>query len=449
MSEPISVQVEDNDLLLLTDLYQLTMVQAYWRESMQERATFSLFFRKLPHSRRFMLACGQQYAAALVSQLRCSQTNLDRLADTGKFDEDFLDWLGNFSFSGDIWTLPEGTPVFQNEPFLEVDAPIAEAQLLESLIMNLVQPETVLASKAVRIAMAAEDRPVVDFGMRRMHGVDAAMRGVRAYRTAGIAATSNVLGGLRHDLTLNGTMAHSYILAHDDEREAFRTFARQYPETVLLVDTHDTLKGVQMVIDLMNEESDLKVSGVRLDSGDLGELAHRSRAMLDEAGYPAVKIIASSGLDEHKIQALLKDRAPIDAFGVGTQMAVAADAPVIDLSYKLVEYAERPRVKHASGKINLPGRKQVYRRRDARGRYVGDIIACRDEKRADGEALLVALVKNGRLDDEAMALASNAREWVQAALKDMPDAMKELEEGETDYPVELSDELSRLVKALS
>ncbi|MBB3185191.1 nicotinate phosphoribosyltransferase [Halomonas fontilapidosi] len=444
MSEPIPLQVEEGELALLTDLYQLTMTQAYWKEAMHERATFSLFFRKMPPTRRFMLACGQQHAAALLSRLRFGDQALERLADTGQFDQGFLDWLSNWRFEGDIWALPEGTPVFANEPLLEVDAPIAQAQLLESLVMNLVQPETVLASKAVRIVMAARGRPVVDFGMRRMHGVDAAMRGVRAYRTAGLAGTSNVLGGLRHDLAINGTMAHSYILAHDDEREAFRAFARLYPGTTLLVDTHDTLEGVRKVIEIMREEPELGVKSIRLDSGDLGELAKGARQLLDEAGHDDITIVASSGLDEFKIAALLEDGAPIDAFGVGTQMGVSADAPVIDLSYKLVEYAGTPRVKHSPGKINLPCRKQVYRRRDEQGRFVGDIIALRDEAIDDGEPQLRPLVRAGRLDEDEMALADQARERAADALECFPEGVRQLAEGESDYPVTLSPELERL-----
>jgi len=444
MSEPIPLQVEEGELALLTDLYQLTMTQAYWKEAMHERATFSLFFRKMPPTRRFMLACGQQHAAALLSRLRFGDQALERLADTGQFDQGFLDWLSNWRFEGDIWALPEGTPVFANEPLLEVDAPIAQAQLLESLVMNLVQPETVLASKAVRIVMAARGRPVVDFGMRRMHGVDAAMRGVRAYRTAGLAGTSNVLGGLRHDLAINGTMAHSYILAHDDEREAFRAFARLYPGTTLLVDTHDTLEGVRKVIEIMREEPELGVKSIRLDSGDLGELAKGARQLLDEAGHDDITIVASSGLDEFKIAALLEDGAPIDAFGVGTQMGVSADAPVIDLSYKLVEYAGTPRVKHSPGKINLPCRKQVYRRRDEQGRFVGDIIALRDEAIDDGEPQLRPLVRAGRLDEDEMALADQARERAADALECFPEDVRQLAEGESDYPVTLSPELERL-----
>ncbi|WP_404298555.1 nicotinate phosphoribosyltransferase [Halomonas sp.] len=439
-----SPRVDDNELALLTDLYQLTMTQAYWKESMQDRAIFSLFFRKMPPNRRFMLACGQQHAAALLSRLRFGDEAIDRLAGTGLFDPGFLDWLGDWRFEGDIWALPEGTPVFANEPLLEVDAPIAHAQLLESLMMNLVQLETVLASKAVRLVMAARGRPVVDFGMRRMHGVDAAVRGVRAYRTAGLAGTSNVLGGLRHDLAINGTMAHSYILAHDDEREAFRAFARHYPGTTLLVDTHDTLEGLRKVIEIMRDEPELGVKAIRLDSGDLGELAKGARALLDEAGHDDITIVASSGLDEHKIAALIEDGAPIDAFGVGTQMGVSADAPVIDLSYKLVEYAGTPRVKHSPGKINLPCRKQIYRQVDAQGRYVGDIIALRDESGISGEPLLRPLVRAGKLDDDEMARADDARERVTDAIERFPEDIRQLAEGESDYPVELSPGLERL-----
>ncbi|SFU44533.1 nicotinate phosphoribosyltransferase [Halomonas korlensis] len=443
MNTPIPVQVADADLALLTDLYQLTMIQAYWKEAMHERATFSLYFRRLPPSRRFMLACGQQHAAELASRLHFTPSHLASLADTGLFEDGFLEWLADWRFEGDIWTLREGTPVFANEPLLEVDAPIAQAQLLESLIMNLVQLETVLASKAVRIVMAARGRPVIDFGMRRMHGVDAAVRGVRAYRTAGLAGTSNVLGGLRHDLAINGTMAHSYILAHDNERDAFRAFARHYPGTTLLVDTHDTLEGVRKVIEIMREEPGVGVKAIRLDSGDLGELAKGARRLLDDAGHGDIKIVASSGLDEHKIDALLTDGAPIDAFGVGTEMGAPSDAPVIDLSYKLVEYAGTPRVKHSPNKINLPCRKQLFRRLDDQGRYAGDLIALRDEPIAEGEPLLRPLVRAGRVDETEMAEADRARERVQDALTRLPDELHSLTHGTSDYAVELSPDLKR------
>ncbi|WP_444985023.1 nicotinate phosphoribosyltransferase [Halomonas mongoliensis] len=445
---PAPFAVADEELALLTDLYQLTMLQAYWAEGMEERATFSLFFRRLPPGRRFMLACGQQYAAELATRLRFREHHLKRLAGTGLFEEAFLAWLGAWRFRGDIWTLPEGTPVFANQPFMEVEAPIAETQLLESLVMNLVQLETVLASKAVRVVLAARGRPVVDFGMRRMHGIDAAVRGVRAYRTAGLEGTSNVLGGLRHDLPLRGTMAHSYILAHDDEREAFRAFARRYPGTTLLVDTHDTLAGVRKVIDLIAEAPETGIGAIRLDSGDLGQLARESRALLDAAGHPEVKIVASSGLDEWQIAALLEEGAPIDVFGVGTEMGASSDAPVIDLSYKLVEYAGTPRLKHSPGKVNPPGRKQLYRRYDEAGRYAGDTLALRDEPGIPGEPLLRPLVRGGEVALEEMALAAGARERVQEALARLPAALRELDPGDAGYPVALSPGLDALVRTL-
>lgn len=446
MSAAPPLQVADDDLALLTDLYQLTMLQAYWKEGLRERATFSLYFRKLPDTRRFMLACGQQHAATVASRLRFQPHHLERLAATGQFEAEFLAWLGEWRFSGDIWTLPEGTPVFPNQPLLEVEAPIAEAQLLESLIMNLVQLETLLASKAVRLVLAADGRPLVDFGMRRMHGIDAAMRGVRAYRNAGLAGTSNVLGGLRHDLPLRGTMAHSYILAHDSEREAFRTFLRHYPGTTLLVDTYDTLDGVRDLIALLDAEPELRLGAIRLDSGDLGELAQASRRLLDAAGHTQVKIVASSGLDEHKIAALVAQGAPIDVFGVGTQLGASADAPVIDLSYKLVEYAGTPRSKRSPGKLNLPGRKQVYRRLDERGQLAGDTLALRDEAPPPGTPLLVALVEGGRLDAEQVALAEQAPQRVAETLERLPASLRTLENGESGYPLTLAPALARLAE---
>ncbi|QEA40655.1 nicotinate phosphoribosyltransferase [Pistricoccus aurantiacus] len=438
-----SLAVQDEDLALVTDLYQLTMLQAYFKEDMDERGVFSLYFRRLPDSRNFMLACGQQYAAGLATRVRFSQAGLDRLAATGRFDHDFLAWLKDYRFSGDIWTLPEGTPVFPNEPLMEVEAPIAEAQLLESLIMNQVQVETTLASKAVRLVIAARGRQVVDFGLRRMHGVDAAMRGVRAYRAAGLDGTSNVLGGLRHDLTLSGTMAHSYVLAHNDEMEAFRQFAKLYPGTTLLVDTYDTLAGVDKVIELMEGPDAIQVGAVRLDSGDLGELARGSRERLDAACFEQVKIVASSSLDEYKIAELLANDAPIDVFGVGTALGVSTDAPVTDLSYKLVEYAGKPCVKNSPGKVNLPYRKQVYRFRDIQGRYQRDLVSRREESVGEGEALLAPMVKAGEILEDSLADLETIRQRVSQSIEDLPPDLRRLEAAATPYPVSLSDELKR------
>ncbi|HZD52360.1 MAG TPA: nicotinate phosphoribosyltransferase, partial [Woeseiaceae bacterium] len=337
--------VTPDDLGLLTDLYELSMLQAYWTAGMHREATFSLYFRKLPPSRRFMLACGQQHAACLVTELRYPRPALDRLSRLGEFRQEFLRWLEDFRFTGDIVAVPEGTPVFPQEPLLEVTGPIAEAQLLETLIMNLVHLETVLASKAARMVLAAAGRPVLDFGMRRMHGLDAAVHGVRAYRTAGIAGTSHVLAGLHFDLSVRGTMAHSYIQAFEDEAAAFRSYAKLYPGTTLLVDTYDTIQAVEKVIAMHRELGDaFRVGAIRLDSGDMAELAKAARPRLDEAGMTDVRIFASGGLDEHEIACLVASGAPIDAYGVGTSLGTSDDAPSLDLVYKLTSYAGTPRL---------------------------------------------------------------------------------------------------------
>ena len=369
----------DNDALgLLTDLYELTMLQAYWREGMNDTATFSLFFREMPAQRNVMLACGQEYAARLASQLHFPARQVNRLKQLDLFENDFLQWLQGFRFHGDIHCLPEGTPVFPQEPLLEITAPLMEAQLLESLLMNYVHLETVLASKAVRMVVAAGGRPVVDFGMRRMHGLESAWRGVRAYRVAGIAGTSNVLGGLSFDLPVRGTMAHSYIQSHDDETEALRRYARDYPGTTLLVDTYDTLRGVDRVIALVRDEG-LDVGAVRIDSGDLGELAGEARRKLDAAGLQRVRIVVSGGLDEHRIQTLVQAGAPIDGFGVGTEMGSVADAPSLDFAYKLTEYQGRPRLKTSPGKPLYPSAKQVWRFSDGDGGWASEPMWCKVE----------------------------------------------------------------------
>lgn len=431
----------DDELGLFTDLYELTMLQAYWAEGMRGSGVFSLFFRKPPANRNVVIACGQEHAAVMARKIRFPRAQLDRLATIGMFQDGFLRWLEEFRFSGEILTMPEGTPVFPHEPLLEVRAPVAEAQLLETLIMNLVTTETVLASKALRVVLAAGDRPVLDFGMRRMHGTDAALRGVRAYRVAGIRATSNVLGSLRYGLPASGTMAHSFIQAHPDETEAFRTYGRLYPGTTLLVDTYDTLTAVDKVITLVRDEG-VNIGAIRLDSGDLLELSTRARERLDAAGLERIKIVVSGGLDEWKIQGLLSDGAPIDSFGVGTDMGAAVDSPSLDLAYKLTEYDGEPRLKNAPGKKLNPGPKQVWRFAGADGCYSHDEITGRDEHR-DGEPLLQPVIRDGEPVGEPPDIATaHDRAW--AALARMPEGMRRLEPMDTPYPVHFSEALERL-----
>ncbi|SHF74065.1 nicotinate phosphoribosyltransferase [Modicisalibacter ilicicola DSM 19980] len=436
---PQEALVQEEDLGLLVDLYELTMIQAYWAEGMNERATFSLFFRSLPQGRNYMLACGQQHVARLVTQLRFGERQIDKLRSLNLFEEGFLEWLAGFRFSGDIHAVQEGTPVFPQEPLLEVEAPIAEAQLLESLVMNYVHLETVLASKASRLVNAAQGRGVVDFGMRRMHGIDAAVRGVRAYHVAGLTGTSNVLGSVTHGLSAQGTMAHSYVQAHGKEDDALLAFARHYPGTTLLVDTYDTVAAVKRLIERMAEDSSLDIGAIRLDSGDLEYLAKTCRHLLDEAGHQDIKIIASGGLNEHSIRELVVNEAPIDGFGVGTSLGASSDSPCLELAYKLTEYAGEPRLKHSPGKHSLPGRKQIYREQEADGSYRCDHLTLRDEQ-APGTALLQPIVLQGDFQEAAMASPDAAREASLDSVSRLPPELRSLVETRT-YHVTISDRL--------
>ncbi|MCC5858371.1 MAG: nicotinate phosphoribosyltransferase [Ectothiorhodospiraceae bacterium] len=436
------LSAEGDELGLFTDLYELTMAQAYWYEGMHADATFSLFFRKPPENRNLILACGQEHAAELVTQLHFPRRQLDRLAGLGMFRDDFLRFLEAFRFTGEIRAMADGTPVFPQEPLLEITAPVIEAQVLETVLMNYVHLETLLASKALRVVGAARGRPVLDFGMRRMHGQDAALRGARAYAIGGIHGTSNVLGGLRYGVTPQGTMAHSFIQAHADELQAFRTYAELYPGTTLLVDTYDTLAGVEKVIRLARDEG-LDIGAIRLDSGDMAELARQARQRLDAAGLPEIRIVASGGLDEWKIDELLRDGAPIDGFGVGTDMGTSSDAPSLDLVYKLTEYGGEPRLKNSPGKQITPGRKQVWRFSDRDGCYSGDEITQVDESRQEGEALLRPLVRRGELL-RPPGHTHQARQRARAALDRMPPSLRRLEPATRPYPVMFSETLISL-----
>lgn len=434
--------IRQEDLPLMVDLYELAMAQAYWAEEMADTAVFSLFFRELPEHRNFVLACGQQHLAALIANLRFSDDHIERLRELNRFQPEFLDWLKGFRFSGSIRAVEEGTPLFPQEPILEVAAPIVEAQLLESLVMNYVHLESVLASKAVRLRFAAGDCPVVDFGMRRMHGLDAAHRGVRAYRLAGLSGTSNVLAGLDYGLEVSGTMAHSFVQAYPDEMEAFKVYARLYPGTTLLVDTYDTRRAVRRIVEWVQQEPDVRIGGIRLDSGDLEQEARDCRKILDDAGFTEIKIMASGGLDEYRIAALREAGAPIDGFGVGTAIGAANDAPAIELAYKLTEYAGEPKMKNSSGKTSWPGAKQVFRQFDGEGRANGDIIAGVDEQ-FDGTPLLKTVMADGELVPGVPASLDDQVAHAGKSVAALPSALREL--GTADpYPVEFSTYLQDL-----
>jgi nicotinate phosphoribosyltransferase len=429
-----------NGRALLTDLYELTMLQAYWREQMSERAVFSLHVRTFPQNRNFLLACGLADALEALATMRFTHNDLDWLAGAGPFEDDFLRWLESFRFSGDVYAMPEGTPFFPAEPVLEVDAPIAEAQLAETVVLNQVHLQTVLASKAARVVAAAGGRRIVDFGMRRMHGTDAALKGARAFHIAGVDATSNVLAGKLYGVPIAGTMAHSYIEAHDSERAAFAAFASLYPGTTLLVDTYDTLEGVRRVIELSEELGDeFRVGAVRLDSGDLAALAVQTRRLLDDAGLRHVRIFASGGLDEFSVAELVAKRAPIDAFGVGTGMGVSDDAPALDMAYKLTEYAARGRLKLSPRKATLPGRKQVFRQ-EADGQALRDVIGEAGE-RLPGRPLLQRVMRNGEIEAAGRTDLDEARARAERELALLPPRLRTVAPAEVPYDVEISVQL--------
>jgi len=442
-ANPVSVPapppwVDDRGAALFTDLYELSMLQAYRREGMDEvPATFSLFVRDLPPGRGYLLACGLDDALRFLERVRFGPEALEHLRATGRFDEEFLAWLRGFRFTGEVRAVPEGTPVFPGEPILEVTAPIAQGQLAETYVMNQVHLQTLLASKAARVVRAAAGRAVVDYGARRIHGTDAALKAARAFHVAGVSATSDVLAGWIYGVPVAGTMAHSFVQAFRSEKEAFRAFVRSFPDTVLLVDTYDTLEGVRRVVELARElGDDFRVRGVRLDSGDLAELAVGARGILDAAGLGRVEIVASGGLDEFGIAELLSRGAPIDGFGVGTRMGVSADAPALDMAYKLTEYAGEGRVKLSTGKRLLPGRKQVFRVEEG-GRAVRDVLA-REGEAVDGRPLLRPVMSGGERLPEGVADLDAARERTRRELEVLPERVLALRPEGPPYPVEVS-----------
>jgi nicotinate phosphoribosyltransferase len=426
---------------LLTDLYELTMAQAYFEQGMSGQAVFSLFVRRLPPRRNYLLACGLDDALSFLEAIQFDPPALTYLESQRMFSPRFLAYLENLRFTGQVRAVPEGTPLFANEPILEVTAPIIEGQIVETLLMNQVHLQIVLASKAARVVAAAAGRQVVDFGLRRMHGIDAGFKAARAFHIAGVDATSNVAAGQVYGLRIAGTMAHSYVQAHESEYAAFRDFARQYPETVLLVDSYDTIEGVRKVIDLAKELGPaFRVKAIRLDSGDLRELSIRARELLDAAGLQRVGIFASGNLDENLIAALIAGGAPIDGFGVGTEMGVSPDAPVVDIAYKLVEYERQGRVKLAPEKSNLPGSKQVFRI-EIDGVASHDVIAAENEA-IPGRPLLHPVMVNGERLPAGKETLDDARARTKAELNRLPSRLRALDPADPPYEVRVSAKLT-------
>jgi len=344
---------------LLADLYQFTMLQSYLEQGMEETAVFELFVRKLPPGRNFLVAAGLEQVIEFLENLRFSPEELDWLAT--RFPPHVIRYLAHFRFDGDVHAMPEGTIFFPNEPIVRITAPMPQAQLVESRIINLLHFETLIASKAARSVLTVPDKLLVDFGMRRAHGAEAGLLAARASYLAGFSGTATVLAGTLYGIPLFGTMAHSYIQAHQDESAAFEHFSRCHPDnTVLLIDTYDTEAAARKVVSLAPKLAASKISirGVRLDSGDLAEHAHNVRRILDAGGLRDTTIFASGNLDEYKLHALLSAQAPIDGFGIGTALDISIDTSALDCAYKLQEYAGKPRRKHSEGKERPHGREE-------------------------------------------------------------------------------------------
>jgi nicotinate phosphoribosyltransferase len=432
---------------LLTDLYQLTMARAYHQLGMQETAVFEVFVRALPAARGFLIAAGLDQVIAYLETLHFTPADLEFLAGLNLFPGDFLDYLGTVRFTGTIHAMPEGTPYFANEPVLRVTAPILEAQLVESRIVNLLHFQSVIASKAARCVCAARGRRVVDFGMRRAHGAEAAIFAARAAYLAGFDATATVEAGHLFGIPLSGTMAHSFIQAHDSEEEALRRFVGAGGRaTTVLIDTYDTERAALRVATLARELKASRAPGqiqaVRIDSGNLTAEACAVRRILDAQQCPEIDIILSGGLDEIQIDTLLVAGTPVDGFGIGTRLDCSEDAPSLDMVYKLQEYAGKPRRKRSRGKETWPGTKQVFRERDASGTFTRDSIALADET-PSGDPLLQEILRRGQRVASLPSLAES-REHCRRSLMQLPDELRELSDARPVYPIMVSDRVRAL-----
>jgi nicotinate phosphoribosyltransferase len=432
---------------LLTDLYELTMTQAYSAEKMEGIVVFELFFRSMPGKRNFIMAAGLDSVLDYLQNWKFTADDLSYLRSLGLFSGEFIDELRQYRFSGDVHAVPEGTIVFENEPLLQIVAPLKEAQIPETVIINQIHLQSLAATKAARMVEVVAGRTVVDFGSRRAHGIDAALKVARSSYLAGFAGTSNVLAGKMYGVPVFGTMAHSYVQAHDDEGDSFTAFSALYPHTTLLVDTYDTIKGVTRVIELSRELGDrFRLKAVRLDSGDLETLTRTTRSMLDRAGLRHIGIFISGGLDEYKMQSLIRQGACFDGAGVGTNLVVSDDVPYLDMVYKLVEYDGSPRTKLSANKTLYPGRKQVFRRYNE-DVMAGDVIGSHDENLV-GRPLLKHVMKNGRRLEAGQVSLNQARDYARLELAGLPEKWRALEKAAEPYPVTISEKLEAELRSL-
>ena len=424
-------------LALLTDLYQLTMLKGYFDRGMNETAVFEFFVRRLPKQRNFLVAAGLEQALAFLENFKFSEEDLRWLADNQNFPESFLNFLRQLRFNGDVEALPEGTVFFAHEPVIRITAPLPIAQYVETHLINILQFQIMVASKAAQCVLAAPGKALVEFGLRRAHGETAGLMASRASYVAGFAGTSNVLAGKKFGIPLSGTMAHSFIQAHVSEEKAFEDFAISNPNNVtFLIDTYDTVEAARKVVKLAPklQARGIKIKAVRLDSGDLGALAESVRQVLEEGGLKEVKILASGNVNEEVLRELIAANAPIDGFGIGTRLVTCSDAPYLECAYKLMEYEGRHVRKYSEGKITWPGRKQVFRNFGPDEKMLGDTLGLETEKCA-GTPLLVPCIRAGK----RVLPAGNLNEFRDRALKQYESLPRELRDATpTSYPLEIS-----------
>ncbi|WP_020161198.1 nicotinate phosphoribosyltransferase [Methylobacter marinus] len=434
------------DGALLTDLYQLTMLQGYYEQNREDLAVFEFFVRKLPKNRSYMVAAGLAQVLDYLEELHFSPDEIDWLAGTGYFKPAVLDRLAALRFTGDVHAMPEGTVFFPSEPILRITAPLPEAQLIESRLINLLHFQTLIATKAARSVLIAPDKLLVDFGMRRAHGSEAGLLAARASYLTGFSGTATVNAGMYFDIPIYGTMAHSFVQTYSNESQAFIDFAKANPDNVvLLIDTYDTEAAARKVVDLAEtlRALGIKIKGVRIDSGDLADHAREVRSILDQGGLQQATIFASSSIDEYKLDALMTQQAPIDGFGIGTHLDTSADAPYLDCAYKLQEYAGIARRKRSEGKATWPGRKQVYRNYDDDGCMSGDTVTLENAP-CTGQPLLQRVMQGGRTAMPQPSL-TESRQYTKNQLSRLPETLRQL--GDTPgYPVTISAELQALAK---
>lgn len=442
----------EENMTLFTDLYELTMCASYFDNKKFEAATFDLLIRRLPPNRSYFLFTGLEQVLSFLKQIKYTEEHLNYLRQQG-FKEDFLTYLKDFKFSGEVYAVAEGSIVFPCEPLIRITAPIIEAQLVETFLLNTINMQTMISTKASRVVQAAKGKPVVEFGLRREHGIDAGIKVARSSYIAGCSGTSNVLAGMVYGIPVFGTMAHSFVMSYEKEIDAFRAFTKTFPnKSTLLLDTYSDFAGAEKAVIVAKEleKAGHKLIGVRIDSGDLAQTSKKIRALLDQNGLEYITIFASGDLDEYKITELQEKDAEINAYGVGTKMGTSTDYPYLDVIYKLSEVGNSkgifsPIMKLSEGKITLPGRKQVYRFTDQKGQYLKDIIALENEQ-IDGQPLLTKVMDKGKITQN-MPTLNEIRTKAANNISMLPEKYKVLTNAAV-YPVELSQTLIELIEQL-